>query len=89
MDTLRRLSIHWSKYEILVHLSEDNQMIPVTVRPSETIKDLRVHLVRQGISSWKKYFFYNGIQLGEYETLKGVNIRNGSVILLLNENSTR
>ncbi|XP_075467522.1 TINCR ubiquitin domain containing [Ascaphus truei] len=83
MDKLRRLSLYWVKYDILVHLPEDCQMLPLTIKPTETIKDLRVHLVKQGISSWKKHFSYNGRQLGEYETIKDVNIRNGSVILLL------
>ncbi|XP_053319838.1 TINCR ubiquitin domain containing [Spea bombifrons] len=82
MDKLRRLSFHWVRYEIIVHLPEDRQMFPVTVRPTETIKDLRVHLVKQGVTSWKKHFYYNGRQLGEYEIIKDVNIKNGSVILL-------
>uniref|UniRef100_A0A8C5LZG4 Ubiquitin-like domain-containing protein n=1 Tax=Leptobrachium leishanense TaxID=445787 RepID=A0A8C5LZG4_9ANUR len=84
MDKLRRLSIYWVKYEILIHLPEDCQMFSVLVRPKDTIKDLRVHLVKQGVSSWKKHFFYNGRQLGEYETIKNVNVKDGSVLLLQN-----
>ncbi|XP_063313455.1 TINCR ubiquitin domain containing [Pelobates fuscus] len=79
---LRRISSFWIKYEILIHLPEDSQMFSVSVRPTDTIKDLRVLLVQQGVTSWKKHFFYNGRQLGEYETIKNVNIKNGSVILL-------
>ncbi|KAM8939324.1 TINCR ubiquitin domain containing [Pelodytes ibericus] len=82
MDKLRRLSLYWVKYNILIHLPEDCQLISVSVRPTDTIKDLRVQLVKQGVTSWKKHFSYNGRQLGEYETIKDVNIRNGSVILL-------
>ncbi|XP_078525607.1 TINCR ubiquitin domain containing [Lissotriton helveticus] len=83
MDKLRRLSAHWVKYEILVHFPEDGRMLPVSVKPTDTMKDLRVHLVKLGVTSWKKHFFYNGVQLGEHETVKSVNIKDGSVILLV------
>lgn len=87
MEKLRRLSLSFVKFEILVHVQEDSQMLPVMVRPGDTIKDLRVKLVKQGISSWKKCFFYNGRELGEYETIKDLNIKSGAVLLLVDKNA--
>ncbi|XP_069623772.1 TINCR ubiquitin domain containing isoform X1 [Ranitomeya imitator] len=87
MEKLRRLSLHWVKFEILVHVPEDCRMFPVAVRPTDTIKDLRVNLVKQGITSWKKHFSYNGRELGEYETIRDLNIKSGAVILLVNKKS--
>ncbi|XP_069505432.1 TINCR ubiquitin domain containing [Ambystoma mexicanum] len=83
MEKVRRLTKHWVKYEILVHFPEDGRMLPISVKATDTMKDLRVHLVKQGVTSWKKYFFYNGVQLGEHETVKSVNIKDGAVILLV------
>ncbi|XP_063781446.1 TINCR ubiquitin domain containing [Pseudophryne corroboree] len=85
MEKLRRWSLHWVKFEILIHVPEDYQMFPVTIRPGDTIKDLRVHLVKQGITSWRKQFTYNGKELGEYETIRDLKIKNGAVILLVNK----
>ncbi|XP_068127429.1 TINCR ubiquitin domain containing [Hyperolius riggenbachi] len=82
MEKLKRLSLHWVKFEILVHVPEDCKMCSVMVRPADTIKDLRVHLVKQGVTSWKKQFSYNGRELGEYETIRGLNIKSGAVLLL-------
>ncbi|XP_075707394.1 TINCR ubiquitin domain containing [Rhinoderma darwinii] len=87
MEKLRRLSFHWVKFGIVIHVPEDCQMFPVTVRPADTIKDLRVNLVKQGISSWKKHFSYNGRELGEYETISDLNIKSGAVILLVNKSA--
>lgn len=86
MEKLRRLSLHWVKFEILVHLPEDSQMVSVMVRPGNTIKDIRVDLVKQGITSWKKCFSYNGRELGEHETIKDLNIKSGAVLLLVHKN---
>ncbi|KAM9329992.1 TINCR ubiquitin domain containing [Gastrophryne carolinensis] len=83
MEKLRRLSFHFVRIEILVHVPEDGQMCPVTIRPMDTIKELRVHLVKQGVTSWKKHFSYNGRELGEYETIKDLNIKSGAVLLLV------
>ncbi|KAG9486529.1 TINCR ubiquitin domain containing [Eleutherodactylus coqui] len=88
MEKLRRLSLHWVKFEILVHVPEDSRMLPVSVRPTDTIKDLRVSLVKQGITSWKKHFSYNGRELGEYETISDLNIRRGAVILLIDKSAS-
>ncbi|XP_053556712.1 TINCR ubiquitin domain containing [Bombina bombina] len=89
MDRLRRLSFRWIRFEIEIHLPEECQSLFVTVRPTDTIKDLRVYLVKQGITSWKKYFYYNERQLGEYEAIKDVNITKGSVILLRKNNQSQ
>ncbi|XP_042635976.1 ubiquitin domain-containing protein TINCR-like [Catharus ustulatus] len=83
MDTLRRSLSRWKRYHIKVHLADEDLMMPLTVRPRDTVMDLRALLVREGITSWKKTFYYNSRQLEEHETLKEANIQNGSVLLLV------
>uniref|UniRef100_A0A452H8F7 Ubiquitin-like domain-containing protein n=1 Tax=Gopherus agassizii TaxID=38772 RepID=A0A452H8F7_9SAUR len=58
-------------------------LIPLTVKPTDKVMDLRAQLVREGITSWKKTFYYNARQLGEEETVKEAKIQNGSVLLLV------
>ncbi|XP_072775533.1 TINCR ubiquitin domain containing [Taeniopygia guttata] len=86
MDTLRRSLSRWKRYHIKVHLADEDLMMPLTVRPRDTVMDLRALLVREGITSWKKTFYYNSRQLEEHETLKEANIQNGSVLLLVSNN---
>ncbi|XP_027764312.1 uncharacterized protein LOC114070891 [Empidonax traillii] len=83
MDTLRRSLSRWKRYHIKVHLADEDLMMPLTVRPRDTVMDLRALLVREGVTSWKKTFYYNSRQLEEHETLKEANIQNGSVLLLV------
>ncbi|XP_076215411.1 TINCR ubiquitin domain containing [Aptenodytes patagonicus] len=83
MDTLRRSLSRWKRYHIKVHLADEDLMMPLTVKPRDTVMDLRAHLVREGVTSWKKTFYYNSRQLEEHETLKEANIQNGSVLLLV------
>lgn len=83
METLRRSLSHWKRYHIKVHLAEDDILLPLTVRPTDNMMDLRAYLVREGITSWKKTFYYNARQLGEHETVKEAKIQNGSVLLLV------
>ncbi|XP_053156619.1 TINCR ubiquitin domain containing [Hemicordylus capensis] len=85
MDTLRRSLSRWKKYHIKVHISEEDLLLPLTVRPTDTMMDLRAHLVREGITSWKRTFYYNARQLEEHETVKEAKIQNGSVLLLIND----
>ncbi|XP_048143940.1 TINCR ubiquitin domain containing isoform X1 [Corvus hawaiiensis] len=87
MDTLRRSLSRWKRYHIKVHLADEDLMMPLTVRPRDTVMDLRALLVREGITSWKKTFYYNSRQLEEHETLKEANIQNGSVLLLVSNKS--
>ncbi|KAM9369150.1 TINCR ubiquitin domain containing [Phaethornis superciliosus] len=83
MDTLRRSLSRWKRYHIKVHLADEDTMMSLTVKPRDTVMDLRAHLVREGVTSWKKTFYYNSRQLEEHETLKEANIQNGSVLLLV------
>ncbi|CAM9731263.1 unnamed protein product [Bubo scandiacus] len=87
MDTLRRSLSRWKRYHIKVHLADEDLMMPLTVKPRDTVMDLRAHLVREGVTSWKKTFYYNSRQLEEHETLKEANIQNGSVLLLVSNKS--
>ncbi|XP_072458011.1 TINCR ubiquitin domain containing isoform X2 [Notamacropus eugenii] len=85
METLRRSLSRWKRYHIQVHVSEEDLLLPLTVRPADTVSDLRAQLVRQGVSSWKKAFYYNARRLGEQDTLREVNVQNGSVLLLISD----
>ncbi|XP_056678464.1 TINCR ubiquitin domain containing isoform X1 [Monodelphis domestica] len=85
METLRRSLSRWKRYHIQVHVSEEDLLLPLTVRPADTVSDLRAQLVRQGVSSWKKAFYYNAKRLGEQDTLREVNVQNGSVLLLVSD----
>ncbi|XP_064898362.1 TINCR ubiquitin domain containing isoform X1 [Columba livia] len=87
MDTLRRSLSRWKRYHIKVHLADEDLMMPLTVKPRDTVMDLRALLVREGVTSWKKSFYYNSRQLEEHETLKEANIQNGSVLLLVSNTS--
>ncbi|KQK82823.1 hypothetical protein AAES_66490 [Amazona aestiva] len=89
MDTLRRSLSRWKRYHIKVHLADEDLMMPLTVKPRDTVMDLRAHLVREGVTSWKKTFYYNSRQLEEHETLKEANIQNGSVLLLVSNKRCR
>ncbi|XP_074926766.1 TINCR ubiquitin domain containing [Chelonoidis abingdonii] len=83
METLRRSLSRWKRYHIKVHLADEDLLIPLTVKPTDKVMDLRAQLVREGITSWKKTFYYNARQLGEEETVKEAKIQNGSVLLLV------
>ncbi|KAM9112310.1 TINCR ubiquitin domain containing [Pangshura tecta] len=83
METLRRSLSRWKRYHIKVHLADEDLLIPLTVKPTDNVMDLRAQLVREGITSWKKTFYYNARQLGEEETVKEAKIQNGSVLLLV------
>uniref|UniRef100_A0A6I8PRK6 TINCR ubiquitin domain containing n=1 Tax=Ornithorhynchus anatinus TaxID=9258 RepID=A0A6I8PRK6_ORNAN len=85
METLRRSLSRWKRYHIEVHLQEEDRLLPLTVRPTDTVSDLRAQLVRQGVTSWKKTFYYNAKQLADHETVRDVNIQNGSVLLLVGD----
>ncbi|XP_042335405.1 ubiquitin domain-containing protein TINCR-like [Sceloporus undulatus] len=85
METLRRSLSRWKKYHIKVHVAEEDVLLPLTVRPTNTMMDLRALLVKEGITSWKKTFYYNAQQLAEDETVKEAKIQNGSVLLLIND----
>ncbi|XP_078054121.1 ubiquitin domain-containing protein TINCR-like [Mustelus asterias] len=83
MYTVQKLLSHWTGCELIVQLPDGQQKVTVRVRPNDTIKRLRLHLVRQGVTSWKMDFTYNGQQLGENETLEKNNITPGAVLVLV------
>nr|XP_006110573.1 uncharacterized protein LOC102458225 isoform X1 [Pelodiscus sinensis] len=87
METLRRSLSRWKRYHIKVHLADEDLLMPLTVKPTDTVMDLRAHLVREGVTSWKKTFYYNSRQLGEQETIREAKIQNGSVLLLVSHES--
>ncbi|XP_007899198.2 ubiquitin domain-containing protein TINCR-like [Callorhinchus milii] len=78
-----KLLSHFERHEIQVQLPESGQTVKLKVRPNDNMKHIRVHLVKQGITSWKMVFTYKGKQLGENETLEVKKIRTGSVLMLV------
>uniref|UniRef100_A0A4W3JVY8 Ubiquitin-like domain-containing protein n=1 Tax=Callorhinchus milii TaxID=7868 RepID=A0A4W3JVY8_CALMI len=68
---------------MLLHMKRFNLTVKLKVRPNDNMKHIRVHLVKQGITSWKMVFTYKGKQLGENETLEVKKIRTGSVLMLV------
>ncbi|XP_069784497.1 uncharacterized protein [Narcine bancroftii] len=82
---MRRVLSPWSRTEVGVQLPNEQQLVTIRVRPQDTIKLLRLHLVRQGVTSWKMNFTYNGRELGENETLEGNRIGSGAVLVLVKE----
>ncbi|XP_062888065.1 ubiquitin domain-containing protein TINCR-like [Mobula hypostoma] len=85
MSMVQRLLSHWARTEVGVRLPDGQQLVTVRMRPSDTIKHIRLHLVRQGVTSWKMSFTYKGQELGENETLEGNNITSGAVLVLVKD----
>uniref|UniRef100_UPI00398E61C7 ubiquitin domain-containing protein TINCR-like n=1 Tax=Pristiophorus japonicus TaxID=55135 RepID=UPI00398E61C7 len=83
MDVVQRLLSQWTRCEIRVQLPDGQQVVTVRVRQNDTIKRIRLYLVRQGVTSWKMNFTYKGRHLGENETLEGNNISTGAVLVLV------
>ncbi|XP_051894081.1 ubiquitin domain-containing protein TINCR-like [Pristis pectinata] len=85
MNMVQRLLSHWVRTELGVQLPDSQQLVTVRVRPNDTIKHIRLHLVRQGVTSWKMSFTYKGRELGENETLEESNITSGAVLVLVKD----
>ncbi|XP_078412448.1 ubiquitin domain-containing protein TINCR-like isoform X1 [Cetorhinus maximus] len=83
MYAVQKLRSQWMRCELSVQLPDGQRMVTVRVRPNDTIKRLRLYLVRQGVTSWKMDFTYKGQQLGENETLEENNITTGAVLVLV------
>ncbi|XP_048470280.1 ubiquitin domain-containing protein TINCR-like [Rhincodon typus] len=83
MNTMQRLMAHWMRCDVCVQLPDGHRMVTLRVRPNDTIKRLRLRLVRQGVTSWKMDFTYRGNQLGENETLEENHITTGAVLVLV------
>ncbi|XP_067871970.1 ubiquitin domain-containing protein TINCR-like [Heterodontus francisci] len=89
MYAVQRLLSQWIRSEVSVQLPDGQQMVTVRVRPNDTIKRIRLYLVRQGVTSWKLDFTYKGQQLGENETLEKNNIATGAVLVLVKKDGTK
>ncbi|XP_078280154.1 ubiquitin domain-containing protein TINCR-like [Rhinoraja longicauda] len=88
MHTVQKLLTHWVRTEVGVLLPDGQQLVLVKLKPNDTIKHIRLHLVKQGITSWKMNFIYKGRTLGENETLEGNHITSGAVLLLVKPSTT-
>ncbi|XP_041086402.1 putative ubiquitin domain-containing protein TINCR [Polyodon spathula] len=83
LKQIRRVMSSTVKYNLTVEIADEEQTsVPVSVRASDTVRDLRIKLVRKGITSWKHTFTYKGRQLGENEVFKHTGIRNGAQLVL-------
>lgn len=85
MEGLRRGLSRWKRYHIKVHLADEALLLPLTVRPRDTLSDLRAQLVGQGVSSWKRTFYYNARRLDDHQTVRDVRLQDGSVLLLVSD----
>ncbi|XP_049563588.1 TINCR ubiquitin domain containing isoform X1 [Orcinus orca] len=85
MEGLRRGLSRWKRYHIQVHLADEALLLPLTVRPRDTLSDLRAQLVGQGVSSWKRTFYYNARRLDDHQTVRDVRLQDGSVLLLVSD----
>ncbi|XP_047386108.1 TINCR ubiquitin domain containing isoform X1 [Sciurus carolinensis] len=83
MEGLRRGLWRWKRYHIKVHLADEALLLPLTVRPRDTLSDLRAQLVGQGVSSWKRTFYYNARPLRDHQTVRDARLQDGSVLLLV------
>ncbi|CAO2641095.1 Ubiquitin domain-containing protein TINCR [Lemmus lemmus] len=85
MEGLRRGLSRWKRYHIKVHLADEALLLPLTVRPRDTLSDLRAQLVGQGVSSWRRTFYYNARPLPDHQTVREARLQDGSVLLLLSD----
>lgn len=85
MEGLRRGLSRWKRYHIKVHLADEALLLPLTVRPRDTLSDLRAQLVGQGVSSWRRTFYYNSRPLPDHQTVREARLQDGSVLLLLSD----
>ncbi|XP_030791938.1 uncharacterized protein LOC115899129 isoform X1 [Rhinopithecus roxellana] len=85
MEGLRRGLSRWKRYHIKVHLADEALLLPLTVRPRDTLSDLRAQLVGQGVSSWKRAFYYNARRLDDHQTVRDARLQDGSVLLLVSD----
>ncbi|XP_071065792.1 TINCR ubiquitin domain containing [Dasypus novemcinctus] len=85
MEGLRRGLGRWKRYHIKVHLADEALLLPLTVRPRDTLSDLRAQLVRQGVSSWGRTFYYNARPLRDHQTVRDARLQDGAVLLLVSE----
>nr|XP_044991184.1 ubiquitin domain-containing protein TINCR-like [Jaculus jaculus] len=81
MERLRR----GKRFHIKVHLADEALLLPLTVRPRDTLSDLRAQLVGRGVGSWRRTFFYNARPLRDHDTVRDARLQDGSVLLLLSD----
>ncbi|XP_048197866.1 TINCR ubiquitin domain containing [Perognathus longimembris pacificus] len=80
MDGLRRW--RWRRLRIAVHLADEALLLPLAVRPGDTVSDVRARLVRRGVGSWGRTFYYNAHALRDHQTLRDARLPDGAVLLL-------
>ncbi|XP_046299953.1 TINCR ubiquitin domain containing [Marmota monax] len=85
MEGLRRGLWRWKRYHIKVHLADEALLLPLTVRPRDTLSDLRAQLVGQGVGSWKRTFYYNARPLRDHQTVREARLQDGAVLLLVSD----
>jgi hypothetical protein len=85
MEGLRRGLGRWKRYHIKVHLADEALLLPLTVRPRDTLSDLRAQLVGQGVGSWKRTFYYNARPLRDSQTVRDARLQDGAVLLLVRD----
>ncbi|XP_053437696.1 TINCR ubiquitin domain containing isoform X1 [Nycticebus coucang] len=85
MEGLRRGLSRWKRYHIKVHLADEALLLPLTVRPWDTLSDLRAQLVGRGVSSWKRAFYYNARRLDDHQTVREARLQDGAVLLLVSD----
>lgn len=85
MDSLRCGLSRCKRYHIKVHLADEAVLLPLTVRPRDTLSDLRAKLVTQGVISWGRTFYYNSRRLHNHQTVREVGLQDGAVLLLVSD----
>ncbi|XP_049644022.1 TINCR ubiquitin domain containing [Suncus etruscus] len=85
MEGLRRRLSRWRRLHIQVHLADEALLLPLSARPRDTLSDLRARLVRLGVGSWGRAFYYNARRLPDHLTLSDARLQDGAVLLLLSE----
>nr|XP_051686014.1 ubiquitin domain-containing protein TINCR [Oryctolagus cuniculus] len=82
MEGLRRGLRGCRRYRIQVHLADEALLLRLTVRPRDTLSDVRAQLVGRGVGSWRRSFYYNARPLDDRLTVRDARLRDGSVLLL-------
>ncbi|XP_044609128.1 TINCR ubiquitin domain containing [Equus asinus] len=85
MAGLRRGLWRWKRFHIKVHLADEALLLPLTVRPRDTLSDLRAQLVGRGVCSWRRAFYYNARRLDDHQTVHDARLQDGAVLLLVRE----
>uniref|UniRef100_A0A8C2V7F4 TINCR ubiquitin domain containing n=1 Tax=Chinchilla lanigera TaxID=34839 RepID=A0A8C2V7F4_CHILA len=85
MEGLRWGLARWKRFHIKVHLADEALLLPLTVRPGDTLSDVRAQLVGRGVGSWRRTFYYNARALRDSQTVREARLQDGAVLLLLRD----